>query len=261
MEYLSMEAKTEERGLRSRFDRRTKRIRIIARIILGVVAFLILITLFAIIGESPPKEITVISENNALMEEWETVMPELSMRETEVKIIFSDESETEPFAEHDVTLDEWKDVPEWDIPQEYKDTGGCLPEAVRTYLYNLCKQHNISYPFMLALIEAESGYQWDAESPDGSCKGYAMINDKWQQERMQKLDVEDIHDPYDNLKVSVDFLAELFAKYHDANVVLMCYNCGESGAEKLLADGICSTAYSEKILAREAEISYEIYGN
>jgi len=224
-------------------------------------ASIVPITALVMIEKPQPKEITVISVERNPAGEQEKATPELPMPDIEIRIIFNDESEAEPYAGHNATLDEWKDVPEWDIPQEYKDTGGCLPEAVRTYLYNLCKQHNISYPFMLALIETESGYQWDAESPDGSCKGYAMINDKWHQERMQKLDVKDIYDPYDNLKVSVDFLSELFAEYHDANVVLMCYNCGESGAEKLLADGICSTAYSEKILAREAEISYEIYGN
>jgi len=60
--------------------------------------------------------------------------------------------------------------------------------------------------------------------------------------------------------VSLDYLSELFSRYHDVNVVLMCYNCGESGAERILEKGISSTEYSEKILAREAEISHEIYG-
>ncbi len=246
--------------MRSRFDKRTQHLRIYARIVLGVISSLVLVTTFATIKDKP-KEITVITVEQNPAEEQKTITPEFPTQDIEIRIIFNDESEDEPYAGRDVTLNEWKDVPEWDIPQEYKDTGGCLPESVRVHLYNLCEQSNISYPFMLALIETESGYQWDAESPDGSCKGYAMINDKWHQERMRRLGVEDIYDPYGNLKVSVDFLAELFIKYHDASMVLMCYNCGESTAEKLLEDGIYSTAYSEKILAREAEISYEIYGN
>lgn len=246
--------------MRIRFDKRSKKIRIFARIILGIIVFLMLATIIAVIGESPPKEIKIISVEQDVPKEQEADNTEITVDEITVLILFNDESEKEPFAGHNTTLNEWEDVPEWDIPQEYKDTGGCLPESVRTYLYNLCRQHNISYPFMLALIESESGYQWDAESSDGSCKGYTMINDKWHQERMRKLGVVDIYDPYGNLEVSVDFLSELFAEYHDASVVLMCYNCGESGAKRLLEDGIYSTEYSEKILEREAEISLEIYG-
>ncbi len=247
--------------MRSRFDKRTQHLRISARIALGVMASIVPITALATIEKPQSKEIIVISAEQNPTGEQVTTTPELPMSDIEIWIVFSDESEIQPYAGHNLTLDEWKDVPEWDIPQEYTDTGGCLPESVRVYLYNLCEQHNISYPLMLALIETESGYQWDAESPDGSCKGYAMISDRWHRERMQRLGVEDIHDPYGNLDVSVDFISELFAKYHDANIVLMCYNCGESGAEKLLTDGIYSTAYSEKILEREAEISHEIYGN
>ncbi len=259
MGFSSMEMRVEEKGVRSRFDKRTQHLRITARITLGVIASLIPISALTTI-EPPPKEIIAISENRKPTRKPEIVEPELPVKDIEIRIIFSDESGAEPYAGYDATLDDWKDVPEWDIPQEYKDTGGCLPESVRTYLYNLCGQYNISYPLMLALIEKESGYQWDAESPDGSCKGYAMINDKWHQERMQKFGVEDIYDPYGNLKVAVDYLSELFIEYHDADVVLMCYNCGESGARSLMEDGIYSTDYAEKILAREAEISHEIYG-
>ena len=250
----------EEKDLRSRFDERTKKNRIFAMVILGVITLLIIITLIAIITEPPTKEVRVISVNRVPEEKQESDRTTADEIDITVWSIFNDESETEPFAEHHVTIEEWKEVPEWDIPQEYKEAGGCLPESVRAYLYNLCQRSNISYPFMLALIETESGYQWDAESADGSCKGYTMINDKWHQERMQKLGVTDIYDPYGNLEVSIDFLSELFCKYHEASTVLMCYNCGESGAGRLLEKGIYCTAYSEKILAREAEISHEIYG-
>lgn len=244
--------------MRSRFDRRAKKLRIFAIAILCMLVLLTIIMVIAVAAELHSEDITIVPVENSKIEICQTaesIMPDITVR-----IIFDDESEKGPYSEHNISLEEWKDVPEWDIPQEYKDAGGCLPESVRTHLYNLCAQYNISYPLMLALIETESGYKWDAESSDGSCKGYAMINDKWHQERMRKLGVTDIYNPYGNLDVAVDFLAELFSKYRDENIALMCYNCGESGAERLLQMGIESTAYSERILQREDEIAYEIYG-
>lgn len=256
-----MPGKLEVKGLHTRFDKRAEKLRITARVFLGSMVCMTALPIFAALEHPATDEIVIIQDTDSLAEESGEADKGESENDIEILVVFSDGSETEPFAGHNTTLEEWGGVPEWDIPQEYKRAGGCLPESVKVYLYNLCRERNISYPLMLALIEKESGYQWDAESPDGSCKGYAMINDKWHQERMEKLGVTDIHDPYGNLEVSLDFLAELFSRYHDANVVLMCYNCGESGAERLLEKGIFSTEYSEKILAREAEISHEVYGD
>lgn len=244
--------------MRIRFDKRVKRLRIMAAGMLAGMTLLILISVMAICAGFMDKGqyMDIPKEPEPEVVENLTVINSVT-----VLMIFSDESEAEPYAGHGITLSEWKDVPEWEIPQEYADTGGCLPESVQTYLYNLCRESNISYPLMLALIETESGYKWDATSPDGDCKGYAMINEQWHKDRMSRHGVTDIYNPYGNLEVSVDFLSELFRKYHDVGIVLMCYNCGEKMAMELVADGIYGTQYSEKILEREVEISHEIYGH
>lgn len=242
-----------------RFDKKRKRLRIAARIALGmIIGSLIILTIILKVEARRDTKDAEMAESSQEHEPEQNHAP--PVEEIEVLIVFSDESETEPFAGHGTTLEEWSGLPEWDIPEEYKQTGGCLPESVRTYLYNLCEEKSISYPLMLALIEAESSYQWDAESPDGSCKGYCMIAEKWHQERMERLGVTDIYDPYGNIAVSVDLVEELFHKYGDVNIVLMCYNCGETRTAELLAEGITSTSYSRKIIAREAEISLEMYG-
>lgn len=243
-----------------RFDKRRKRLRIAARVVLGAIlgSILILSTVLTLDAKKSNQEAMTLQESTSGNECEDNHAPPIE--EIEVLIVFADESEAEPFAGHNTTLDEWSGLPEWDIPDEYKQTGGCLPESVRTHLYNLCEEKHISYPLMLALIEAESSYRWDAESPDGSCVGYCMIAEKWHQERMERLGVTDIFDPYGNIAVSVDLVEELFHKYGDVNIVLMCYNCGETRTAELLAEGIESTAYSRKIIQREAEISFEMYG-
>ncbi len=230
-----------------------------ARLILGATAIMTFAPLFCIKNTQAVQmnfnSQQIVRKMERLEKSETTTLPEPT-----VLIVFQDESEQYPFSGHGTTLDQWSNVPEWDIPQEFKDTGGCLPESVRVYLYNLCLEKKLSYPLMLALIEAESGYKWDSSSHDGTCKGYCMIADKWHYDRMERLGVNDIYNPYQNISVSVDYIVELFEKYQEVHQVLMCYNCGESRAKEMWSDGIADTSYSRKIVRREAEISQEIYG-
>lgn len=266
MEFSRAKQKEKERALRH-FRSKSELFRQrAARIILSGIVTASATTVILVAVQPDQKiqqqEVVIIQEavgSPRKDEAQKTVYQKSEEQEVDIIVTFADESNQYPFAGYEITLQEWNDTPEWDIPQEFKDTGGCMPEAVRVYLHTLCKEKHISYPLMLALIEAESGYQWDNSSPDGSCKGYCMISDKWHQERMQRLGVTDIYNPYQNIAVSVDYLIELFEKYGEVHEVLMCYNCGESRAKEMWQDGIESTSYSRKIVEREAELSSEIY--
>ena len=46
---------------------------------------------------------------------------------------------------------------------------------------------------------------------------------------MERLGVEDLLDPYDNILIGTDFLAELAQEYGDLYAVLMYYNAGYDG--------------------------------
>lgn len=67
----------------------------------------------------------------------------------------------------------------YEIPQEYKDAGGCFPEIVQVYLWCECKEYGVDYYMVLALIERESGYHWDKVGDNGNSKGYMQIYEKW----------------------------------------------------------------------------------
>ena len=69
---------------------------------------------------------------------------------------------------------------------------------------------------------------------------------------MERLGVTDLFDPYDNILVGVDYMAELFERYEDAGTFLMVYN-GDSRAKDLQATGELSE-YAEWILNRSAEL-------
>ena len=149
----------------------------------------------------------------------------------------------------------------YEIPEEYAREGGCFPEVVQVYLWCLCEQRDIDYYMVVALIERESGYKWDATGDGGNSVGYMQIGEKWHKDRMLEEAVADLLNPYGNIRVGLNFLQYLNKKYLDnsgANCVLMAYNMGESGARSLWKEGTYSTEYSRGVLKRAEEIRQEL---
>ena len=149
----------------------------------------------------------------------------------------------------------------YQLPQSYVNTGGCFPEVVQVYLWSLCQEKNIDYYMVVALIERESGYKWNATSNNGTVMGYMQIYEKWHKDRMQAEGVDDIYNPYGNISVGLNILQELIGKYgEDYHKILMSYNMGEAGCRKANNRGIYSTEYSRGILQRAKELEQEIQG-
>lgn len=149
----------------------------------------------------------------------------------------------------------------YEIPEEYAREGGCFPEVVQVYLWCLCKERDIDYYMVVALIERESDYKWDAVGDGGNSLGYMQIGQKWHEERMLEEGVADLLNPYGNIRVGLNFIQELNDRYLEssgANCVLMVYNMGESQAKSWWAKGVYSTEYSRGILARAEEIKQEL---
>lgn len=149
----------------------------------------------------------------------------------------------------------------YEIPQEYKDAGGCFPEIVQVYLWCECKEYGVDYYMVLALIERESCYHWDKVGDNGNSKGYMQIYEKWHTELMEAEGVTDLFNPYQNIRVGLNCLREIQDKYlasSGENCVLMVYNMGESTAKKLWAKDIYSSAYSREVIARAQELRQEL---
>lgn len=99
-----------------------------------------------------------------------------------------------------------------DLPEKYADKG-YFPEKMQIYTRCLCKQNDVPYALVLAIIEYESGYEFDKTGDNGNSKGYMQIYEKWHTDRMQKLNCTDLMNPYQNVKVGIDFLSYLLKKY------------------------------------------------
>lgn len=149
----------------------------------------------------------------------------------------------------------------YQIPQKYIEEGGCFPEVVQAYLWCLCEERGIDYYTLVALIESESHYKYSARGDNGNSLGYMQIYKKWHEERMEAEGVDDLLDPYGNIRVGTNFFSEIQSKYLESSgihCVLMVYNMGETGAKKCWREGIYSTEYSRKIVDRAQEIRQEL---
>lgn len=131
-------------------------------------------------------------------------------------------------------------VPEfepWDIP---------LSDDLQQHIYNLCDEYNVSYAMVIAMIDVESGFDSRAVSCTGDY-GLMQINNINHKAGIDYLN------PYDNTAHGIRALGRLAEKYGDADLVAMCWNCGEAGAKKLWEQGVYSTDYSSKVLSKKLE--------
>lgn len=146
----------------------------------------------------------------------------------------------------------------YQIPEEYVAGGGCFPEVVQAYLWYLCKDRGIDYYTMVALIERESRYKYNASGDNGNSKGYMQVYEKWHIDRRAEEYCEDLYNPYGNIRVGTNFFQEIWDKYPDINKALMVYNMGESKALKQWKKGILETEYARNIITRAQEIKQEL---
>ena len=125
-----------------------------------------------------------------------------------------------------------------------------IPEMIEEVaeIYNICPE------LIEAIIEVESGFDANAVSPCGAV-GLMQIDPRWHRSRMEALGVNELKDPYSNILVGTDILADLFDEYgDDVYLVLMCYNEGRYGTAVQRAEAGEFSNYARKIVERSAEL-------
>ena len=161
---------------------------------------------------------------------------------------------------HDWGGEELEGWEPYQIPAEYEKTGGYLPECMQKFTYIICQQNGVDYALALAIMEVESGYKWDAYCSEGS-QGYMQVNVKWHEDRMDKLNVDNVENPYFNIMVAVDYLAELQGRFDTEAEVLTAYNYGVTGAYKHVWNkGLTETKYSKAVQQAKQRIEKQLGG-
>lgn len=159
------------------------------------------------------------------------------------------------------------DVPEVAEPVDAKPAEpGYYVDVVDHYitedsLVSLCEYigdiYDISPELLQAIAWVESRYKVDAVS---SCnaKGLTQVMERWNRDRIKRLGVSDLYDPYSSILLCADIVDELKGlKYgNDISYVLMAYNMGATGAKKPYEAGRIST-YAKNVLAKQKELEKE----
>lgn len=125
-----------------------------------------------------------------------------------------------------------------------------IPDEFLPYINEISLEYHICPELVQAIIERESRGQADAAN--GYCKGLMQINESYHVERMERLGVSDIYNPYDNIRIGCDLISELFGKYGDVGTVLMVYH-GELNAVSNGEAGNYSN-YSKSVMERSTQL-------
>lgn len=124
---------------------------------------------------------------------------------------------------------------------------------VENYTIEIGQMYGICPELLQAIIESESGYQPNVVS-DYGCVGLMQISPWAHQDRMNRLGVTDLTDPYQNILVGTDYIAELHQKYgDDLYCVLHAYHHGNA----LSYDENNPEYYEEHIVERAEQLERE----
>lgn len=128
-----------------------------------------------------------------------------------------------------------------------------LSHEVQDTIFAECEKYGISPAVIVAMIEQESKCTVDAIGDDGRSVGLMQIQIKWHKQRMVDLGCENLLDPVQNVKVGVDYLAELKEQNNDIFWMLHGYNGGVSYANGQAQKGAVSN-YAKTVVARAYEL-------
>lgn len=126
-----------------------------------------------------------------------------------------------------------------------------LPEdmdiKLQEKVFAICKEEGVSFPLVMAIIKNESDFNPDTIGEDGDM-GLMQVVQKWHRNRMENLDITDIMEPEQNVRLGVSYLKECLRKHPgNTSLALMAYNMGEERARELEAQGVYESEYSTEI--------------
>lgn len=137
-----------------------------------------------------------------------------------------------------------------EVPQFYDVP---LTVELQMHIFRECEVYNIPPSIIVAMIERESRYNASIIGDSGKSFGLLQIQPMWHQSRMDRLGVTDLLDPYQNVTVAIDIVAELLEENDDVYWMLMTYNGGKAYADEMMAQGTYSD-YAMYVIDRATEL-------
>lgn len=122
-----------------------------------------------------------------------------------------------------------------------------LSRDIQDHIFAECEKHNIQPAIIVAMIYQESKFDAYALGDDGRSAGLMQVQAKWHLQRMIELGCTDLFNPYQNITVGVDILAEQRNRYGGAmDKALTAYNRGSFSGTV--------TNYAKEILTNAMEV-------
>lgn len=102
-----------------------------------------------------------------------------------------------------------------------------LATDLQLHIISEAEAHSIDPVIIFAMAFRESSFNPAAIGDNGNSFGLLQIQHRWHQERMERLGCSDLLDPFQNVTVGVDILAEQIDRY-EGNIAkaLVAYNQG-----------------------------------
>ena len=121
-----------------------------------------------------------------------------------------------------------------------------LDAELQEFIFGVAEDYGLEGELVMSVIGQESNYQHCALGDEGNAYGLMQVHPSQHGDRMERLKVTDLYDPYENVIVGVDYLAECI---EEGGLVwgLHCYNGGASYANEKEAQGVVSE-YAESVM-------------
>lgn len=130
-----------------------------------------------------------------------------------------------------------------------------LEKELQDYIFDICDSYNVDPELIVSVIFHESSFCSEVIGTNDSGYSYGLmqIMPRWNQDRMDRLECQDLLDPYQNVLVGTDLIAEYIEKGRGVEWALMAYNGGPSYANRKASEGAVS-AYATRITAYAGEL-------
>ena len=161
------------------------------------------------------------------------------------------------FVENDILLRRLWEYEQKELEEKVEIYDIPLTESLQVYTYYLCRQNDLDYELVLAIMEKESDYR---EKVISSTNDYGImqinaVNHAWLSET---LNIDDFLDAEQNIKAGIYILEGLLTKYDDdTHKALMAYNMGEYNAQKKWDKGVLTSKYSRQVIEIANELKEE----
>lgn len=130
-----------------------------------------------------------------------------------------------------------------------------LEKELQDHIFDICDSYDVDPELIVSVIFYESSFRSGVIGANDSGYSYGLmqIMPRWNQDRMDRLECQDLLDPYQNVLVGTDLIAEYIEEGRGVEWALMAYNGGPSYANRKVSEGTASV-YATRVMAYAGEL-------